>query len=207
MMSKMGTMMDGMSMSMDKMGKMMKYKLGPFFLLGKREAIVVPSTAGRPLSVLGETITVKVTGAETGGAYSVIEEVVPPQGGPPLHRHLNEDETLYILDGECEVTCGARTFKAAKNSLAILPRNIPHAFRNTGPGPCRILVFITPGGFEMFFEEVSRLPPDRDVPLPRETGMSAAGPPDRPPDMAGIAAIAQKFRLELLPPSGGRKDG
>jgi quercetin dioxygenase-like cupin family protein len=150
-----------------------------------QEPIVVPAGEGKLLSVLGEIITCKVTSGETHGAYAVVEEVTPPQGGPPLHIHQYEDEMLYILDGECEVQCGDQTFKATKGSLAILPRKIPHGFRNVGTTPSKILVTITPGGFERFFEEVSRLPTDR------------------PPDMEKIMAVAQKYHLELLPPSQG----
>jgi hypothetical protein len=75
--------------------------------------------------------------------------------------------------------------KATKGSLAILPRKIPHGFRNIGSTPSKILVTITPGGFERFFEEASKLPTDR------------------PPDMEKVMAMAQKYSLELLPPSQG----
>jgi hypothetical protein len=45
--------------------------------------IVVPPGDGKVLSVLGETITCKVTSAETNGAYSVLEGVTPPKGERP----------------------------------------------------------------------------------------------------------------------------
>jgi mannose-6-phosphate isomerase-like protein (cupin superfamily) len=127
----------------------------------QQKPIVVPAGEGKLLSVLGELIMCKVTSGETNGAYSVVEEVTPPQGGPPLHVHQHEDEMFYILEGVCEVRCGDQTFKATKGSLAILPRKIRHGFRNIGSTPSKILVTITPGGSERFFEEVSRLPTDR----------------------------------------------
>ena len=46
-----------------------------------------PTGEGKRLNVLGETIICRVLSAETNGAYSVNEEVTPPQGGPPLHVH------------------------------------------------------------------------------------------------------------------------
>jgi quercetin dioxygenase-like cupin family protein len=151
-----------------------------------QQPIVVPAGEGTRLSVLGEIITCKVTSGDTHGAYAVVEAVTPPQGGPPLHMHHDEDEMFYLLEGECEVQCGDQTFKATTGALAILPRKIPHGFRNIGTTPSKILVTITPGGFERFFEEVSRLPRDR------------------PPDMDKIMAIARNYHLELLPPSPGR---
>lgn len=152
----------------------------------QQKPIIVPVGEGRRLNVLGEVITCKVTSAETNGAYSVVEEVTPPQGGPPLHVHQHEDEMFYILEGVCEVQCGHQTFKATQGSLAILPRNIPHGFRNIGTTSSKILVTISPGGFERFFEEVSQLLTDK------------------PPDMGRIMAIARKYDLELLPPSQRR---
>ena len=92
---------------------------------------------------------------------------------------------FYVLEGECEVQCGDRTFKATKGSLAILPRKVPHGFRNIGTAPSRILVTITPGEFERFFEEVSQLPVEG------------------PPDLEKVMAIARKYDLELLPPPEG----
>ena len=65
--------------------------------------IVVPLGKGTPLYVLGEKITCKVTSEETGGAYSIIEEVSPPGGGPPQHVHDGTDELFYILECECEI--------------------------------------------------------------------------------------------------------
>jgi len=38
--------------------------------------------------------TFLVTGEQTGGAYFVMEALVPPGGGPPPHIHRNEDETF-----------------------------------------------------------------------------------------------------------------
>jgi quercetin dioxygenase-like cupin family protein len=150
-----------------------------------QQPIIVPAGEGTRLSVLGEIMTCKVTSGDTHRAYAVVEVVTPPQGGPPLHLHHHEDEMFYLLEGECEVQCGDQTFTATTGALVILPRKIPHRFRNIGTTPSKILVTITPGGFERFFEEVSRLPRDQ------------------PPEMDKIMAIAQHYHLELLPPSPG----
>jgi mannose-6-phosphate isomerase-like protein (cupin superfamily) len=151
----------------------------------QQKPIVVPMGEGKRLNVLGETIICRVSSGDTNGAYSVNEEVTPPQGGPPLHVHHREDEMFYVLEGECKVQCGDQTFTANKGFLAILPRNIPHGFQNVGTTPSKVLVTIMPGGFERFFEEVSQMPADG------------------PSDMKKVIAIAQKYELELLPQSHG----
>ena len=149
----------------------------------EQKPIIVAASQGKVLSVMGETITCKISGDDTHGAYAVVEQVSPPQGGVPLHIHQREDEIFYILEGEYEICCGDQTFKATEGSLAILPRGVPHGFRNVGTTPGKILETITPAGFEKYFEELSQQPTDR------------------PPNMEAIIAIAQRYGLEYLPPS------
>ena len=53
--------------------------------------------------------------------------------GPDLHVHPY-DEIFHILEGRAEFTVGDRTFEAAAGSLVIGPANIPHGYKNLGPG-------------------------------------------------------------------------
>jgi quercetin dioxygenase-like cupin family protein len=61
---------------------------------------------GISLWVLGVLVTIKALGNETGGSYSLFEDVVPPGVGPPSHVHTREDETWYMLEGELEWKVG-----------------------------------------------------------------------------------------------------
>ena len=38
--------------------------------------------------------------SETGGRWSMMEQLMPLGAGPPPHKHLWSDETFYILDGD-----------------------------------------------------------------------------------------------------------
>ena len=115
---------------------------------------VVPPEGGKPLDVLGDTIIRKVSSDESGGGFAVYKEISPPGGGAPLHVHHATDEIFYVLEGEYEVTCGDRTFTAAAGAYAVLPRGVPHAFRNTADSPSTLLVTIVPGAYVKFFEEI-----------------------------------------------------
>jgi hypothetical protein len=46
----------------------------------------------------GADMYIKVFASETGGAYSLMETVLPPGGVIPLHVHADEDENNYVLD-------------------------------------------------------------------------------------------------------------
>ena len=78
----------------------------------ERAAIHVAPDEGRMLWVVGELLTLKVVGSNTHGTFALIEEVTPPQGGPPPHMHTREDETFYVLEGELEFVVGGRALLA-----------------------------------------------------------------------------------------------
>src|SRR6058998_2450799 len=62
------------------------------------------------------------------------------QGAPP-HIHRRELETFIVLEGEYEFQCGDRKFKATKGAIVVLPREVPHAFKNTGNTKARLSSF------------------------------------------------------------------
>ncbi|MEO1031205.1 MAG: cupin domain-containing protein [Bacteroidota bacterium] len=53
--------------------------------------------------------------------------------GPNLHMHPY-DEIFHILEGTAEFTVGNKQFIAKEGDLVIGPANIPHAYKNVGPG-------------------------------------------------------------------------
>jgi quercetin dioxygenase-like cupin family protein len=74
-----------------------------------------PSTdaTGRVFSVVGDRYHFLVTGEESGGAFAMMEFLVPPQHGPPPHVHHREDEVFYVLEGEFTFTVAGRMIRAA----------------------------------------------------------------------------------------------
>lgn len=129
--------------------------------------IVHPPGGGRAVGVLGDRTTFKVTSEETGGAYAILEQVIPAHHGPPLHIHKHETEIFYVLEGEFEIRVGGETIPAGVGAFAACPRDIPHTFRNVGDTPGRLLLTVIPGGFSNYFAEVDGIP-DRSVETIRE---------------------------------------
>src|SRR3712207_4093574 len=113
---------------------------------------------GRSLRILGEVVTYKITGEQTGGAYSLFEVVSEPGGGPPPHVQHREDEVFYVLEGEYEFLDDGRTMRVGKCSLVYVPKGTLHSYKNIDDKPGRMLVSQTPGGLhERFFEEIGEL--------------------------------------------------
>lgn len=154
-----------------------------------RSASYVAAGDGQKLWTAGDTYRVLASNDDTAGAFSVIEGSVPPGGGPPPHIHHKADEAFYLLDGELEITLvGDRTFMAHAGGFVFIPRGVPHAFKNTGTSPAKMLIMFTPAGLEKFFEAVGQ----------------PAGEGDAPPLSQAEIDRAIKFGpihdLEILPP-------
>lgn len=117
----------------------------------------------KSLNVLGDKIDILVNGQMTNGASATFIQTTKPGGGPPPHRHSREDETFTVLEGEFELLIDGQ-WKATVGEVFFAPRGGVHTFRNSGSTIGRILVFIAPAGFENFFEKVSGLNPESDMP-------------------------------------------
>ncbi len=97
-----------------------------------------------------------VWAAESGGGFSLVEHPLPPRSlAAPLHRHTNEDEYSYVLEGRLGAVLGGDVVYADAGDLVFKPRQQWHTFWNAGDTPCRILEIISPGGFERVFAEMA----------------------------------------------------
>jgi mannose-6-phosphate isomerase-like protein (cupin superfamily) len=145
------------------------------FVLHAGEGDALPGPAGG-------LATIKARAETTGGRFGAIENVIAPNQGPPLHRHLEQDEMFFVLDGAVRYVLGDETVDVQMGSFVYIPRGTPHCFVNSGPEPARLLVMFTPAGIERYFEEHAKLPPGPQDPaaiqeIARASGMEILGPP------------------------------
>ena len=137
---------------------------------------------GKMVPVPGHRITHKVSGADTDGAYSLLE-VELDGDGPPQHIHKTEDEAFYVLEGEINVLLGERTFKAKAGTFVRIPRGTVHTFSRIEKKFAKVLAIFTPAGFEKFFDEAV----DLDV-------------TDTEAYVAKGKALAKKYNMEIVGP-------
>jgi quercetin dioxygenase-like cupin family protein len=143
----------------------------------------VPPGAGLRLqSGPGRDLVFKVTGEDTGGAFDYFIVEVAPHGGPPLHVHHLEEETIHVRSGRLKVRIGDQVYTLERDGFAYLPAGLPHAFLNLTDEPAEIVVVYVPGGGHKFYEEL--------------------GPATRTanPDREEIAAIFERHGMTLLGP-------
>lgn len=108
--------------------------------------------------------SVLATGEQTGGAYSVIEELCPKASGAPPHTH-EQDEAFYIVEGEATFLLGDRQETARTGSFVWVPRGTVHSFR-VDSETCRLLNIYTPAGFERMLPLTARPAESRTLPPP-----------------------------------------
>jgi quercetin dioxygenase-like cupin family protein len=106
---------------------------------------LLPAGAGETVDVLGARTVYKATHADTGGQFSLFEQTVPPGYAAPLHRHADEDEAFYLLEGEITLEGEGGARRAGPGSFVFLPRGSFHAFHNDTASVARLLVICTPG--------------------------------------------------------------
>jgi mannose-6-phosphate isomerase-like protein (cupin superfamily) len=140
---------------------------------------------------MGTLWTILANVDQTGGSYSVIEEIGSINSGPGPHTH-EQDEVLYIIEGEITLIAGSLIATAKAGSLAYIPAHCVHSFR-VNIDKTRLLNFYFPGGFEKLISEFGipakskTLPPsdlmghetpEQDKAIFQRIGMSMVALPD-----------------------------
>jgi quercetin dioxygenase-like cupin family protein len=151
---------------------------------------ILSAGQGRTVWVVGDHYTIKASGKDTSGAFTLIEVMVPPQSGPPPHVHRREDEAFYVLEGEFEVHIDNQRLTAGPGSWVTLPKGTLHHFKNIGPSRAKMLILATPAGLDQFFLEAGRVATDASP----ESGIATSN------DIEKLLEIAPKYEIEIRLP-------
>jgi mannose-6-phosphate isomerase-like protein (cupin superfamily) len=147
-----------------------------------RSFVIRPGDGDHIVGPVGGPATIKARTESTGGSFALIENVVAPQQGPPLHTHAREDEMWFVQAGELRFRIEDEIVEAPEGSFVFVPRGTRHCFQNVGDGPATVLVMFTPSGMERFFEQHAGLPAGESDPaayraIANNNWMDVAGPP------------------------------
>jgi quercetin dioxygenase-like cupin family protein len=120
--------------------------------------VALAADEGRSVSVGGNHIIFKVDSDDSQGRL-MMSHYTAPAGfpGPALHIHPQSDEAFYVLTGTLTVTVGGSLHTIHPGGLAFVPRGVPHTFANRSDEPVTMLIVMTPGGFEGYFQELAGL--------------------------------------------------
>ncbi|WCD91383.1 hypothetical protein KPP03845_300038 (plasmid) [Streptomyces xanthophaeus] len=136
---------------------------------------IVQAGQGHKLVTKAQEVTFKAT-SEEGSSISIFEVVVPPGFDVGAHVHTESQEFFYVLEGELELLCfepterttdtwhhwesadGQRVVRVGAGSCMFVPPGTPHAFRNPGDVPTKMLFQSYPSPeHEHYFEEITEI--------------------------------------------------
>ncbi len=112
--------------------------------------------SGPKVWMSGDEYHILLDAKSSGGMMTLLDALVPPTSGPPIHTHKDVDELFFVLDGELEIMADGVLHQVTAGGRVFVKRGIPHAFINRTRDPVRMLIFYTPGGVEEFFLAAGR---------------------------------------------------
>jgi quercetin dioxygenase-like cupin family protein len=136
---------------------------------------------------MGETSTYFLaSGEETDGTFCLVDERAERGMRVPLHRHPDDMESFYVLEGELTLFVGAGGVRASAGSFAHVPAGAVHGFRVESE-EARYLILTTPHHGEFYRAITVASQPD-------------GSPPDESVEGPRIEQAARKFGIEFIGP-------
>jgi quercetin dioxygenase-like cupin family protein len=138
---------------------------------GKRHASPTP----------GRFFDLKLLSGETSDSLMLFEETLPAGTTSTYHLHHDSDEVAWVLEGEFTFKIGDEITSGGAGTCAFIPRNVAHAWKNTGSQTGRVLFLYTPAGAGGWIE-----------------AMADSGTPK---NAAERAEFCERYRWEMLGPN------
>jgi quercetin dioxygenase-like cupin family protein len=88
---------------------------------------------------------------------SMFDWTIPAGFATGLHVHRVQEETFYMLEGECEWQVGENKIRATPGTYLFIPPGVPHNISNVSARAARVLMTVSPPGHERYFEELAKL--------------------------------------------------
>jgi len=111
----------------------------------------------------GTKIDCKVSGKDTGGAMCVLEL---NNTGWPRHVNSDQDEWVYVVDGEVALEIGKKRFHLGARESMFIPRNVEHTWGAVSASARIINTYQPAGKIEEFFQAVAKF---KELPTREQT--------------------------------------
>lgn len=155
------------------------------------DALLQPPGRGEGLWHLDTLWTFKIPAVASGGAFSLVEQLIPKGSAPPVHRHTREDEAWIVLDGEVTFFLEEERHTAGPGTYVFGPRGRAHTHRVESDF-ARLATLLIPGTCEAFFHTTGRPAESRTLPPPQE------------PDLDRLLAGMREHGIEFVAPPPAR---
>ena len=99
-------------------------------------------------------ITIKISKVKNGiDGISFCTEDVTPGRKMRVHKHLNNEELIFIHKGQGALTLDEQLVEVKTGDVVFVPRNTWHGLDNTGDENLLMVFQYSPAGFEEYFIE------------------------------------------------------
>lgn len=124
------------------------------------KGLVIPPGGGTHLDMgaPGRFSALKLLGRDTNESAMLFEETVPAGTKSLFHLHHDSDEVAWVLAGEITFKIGDEVSVGGPGTCAFFPRGVPHAWKNSGSEPGRVVFLYTPARAGGYVEELLKRP-------------------------------------------------
>jgi quercetin dioxygenase-like cupin family protein len=92
----------------------------------------------------------KATPQNSGSQHLVLgTETIPPGGVIPKHRHLGQDEILFLQTGTARISLNDQDYEVHADGMVFFPLNTWVSLRNTGAAPIQLIFIFSAPGFDL----------------------------------------------------------
>jgi quercetin dioxygenase-like cupin family protein len=154
--------------------------------LSRPRPSVIGAAEGERRYLRGGTapLLIKVDPVTTGSRRMIMATSdLPPGDTIGLHRHLSQDEIIFVTRGTARVRLGKRDYSATPGSTVFIPQGTCIAVANTSRDTFSMAFVFSSPGFERVLRELS----------------SAEGAPPRPFTPEGRAAAFDRGHAQTAP--------
>ena len=125
--------------------------------MSETKGFVIPAGGGKhhASSTPGRCFDLKLLGHETADSIMMFEETLPPGTASLYHLHHDSDEVAWVLSGEITFKIGDAMTTGGPGTCAFMPRNVAHAWKNTGSETGRVLFLYTPAAAGGYIEAMA----------------------------------------------------
>lgn len=124
-----------------------------------RAAILQPADGEHRILRGRKAILLKVDPATVGSHHLFLgTEVMPPGDSIPTHRHLREEEAVFVHRGTLEVQLGDQHARAGPGATVFIPERTWISFRNPGPDTAEIVYVFNEPAFAQCLRAFSVTP-------------------------------------------------
>lgn len=117
-------------------------------MIKKQFPLYCKANDGTKVISTGNLYRIIAEGKQTQNRFSIMEVILQPNQGAPLHIHTREDEAFFILEGKVTFYSNDSEIVAKKEDfISFAPQEI-RGFKNNINSKARMLIFYSSAGIE-----------------------------------------------------------